>query len=120
MLELQRILALDVALKDTPTRQWETHKQMIYDWEQCNRLMIVHFGDVEVYRVGRYDGKNYPSSDLIKCQMLWTSWPKDEWVHNFFHTLEEMPRSWYVAVELCRTITTWEELSVYFVKTFNF
>ena len=45
---------------------------------------------------------------------------RDEWVRAFVHTLEEMPRSWYVATELRRTITTWEELSVYFVQTFSF
>ena len=31
--EPQRILALDVALKATPTRWWETHKRRIHDWE---------------------------------------------------------------------------------------
>ena len=31
-----------------------------------------------------------------------------------------MPRSWYVATELRRTITTWQELSVRFMQTFNF
>ena len=47
-------------------------------------------------------------------------WPKDEWVHAFVHTLEEMPRSQYVATKLCRTITAWEDLSVFFVQTFSF
>ena len=70
---------------------------------------MVHFGDVEVYHAGRYDGRNDPASHLIECQTLWTSRPRDEWVHTFFHTLEEMPRSWYVAAKLRRTITTWEE-----------
>ena len=31
-----------------------------------------------------------------------------------------MPIYWYVVVELRRTITTWEELSVFFVQTFSF
>ena len=31
-----------------------------------------------------------------------------------------MPRSWYVVTKLCRTITTWEELSVYCAHTFTF
>ena len=52
----QRILALDVALKATPVRWWETHKQTIHDSEQCHRLMMVHFGSVQVYHDGRYDG----------------------------------------------------------------
>ena len=88
---------------------------MIHDWEQCHRLMMVYFGDVEVYHARRYDGRNYPTSHLIECQMLWTSWPRDEWVHAFVHTLEEIPRSWYVAAELRRSITTWEELLVLFM-----
>ena len=93
---------------------------MIHDWEQHHRLMMVLFGDVEVYHAGRYDKRNDPTSHLIECQNLWTSRPRYEWVHTFFHTLEEMPRSWYVAAELCRTITTWEDLSVFFVQTFSF
>ena len=88
---------------------------MIHDWEQCRRLMMVHFGDLEFYHAGIYDGWNDPTGHLIECHTLWASRPRDEWVHTFVHTLEEMPRSWYVRVELRRTITTWEELSVCFV-----
>ena len=54
--EPQRILALDVALKATLSRWWETHKRKIHDWEQCQRLMMVHFGDIEFYHARRYDG----------------------------------------------------------------
>ena len=82
--------------------------------------MMVHFGDLEVYHAGRYDGWNDPTSHLIECYILWASRPRDEWVHTFVHTLEEMSRSWYVAAELCMTITTWEELSVCFAQTFIF
>ena len=52
--------------------------------------------------------------------MLWESQPKDEWIHAFIHTLDEMPRSWYVSAKLHREITTWEELTVFFAHTFNF
>ena len=31
-----------------------------------------------------------------------------------------MPRSWYLAVELRRTITIWEELSILFAQNFSF
>ena len=65
VLESQRILALDVAPKTTSARWWATHKQTIHDWEQCQRLMMVLFGDVEVYHDGRYDGQNDLSSHLI-------------------------------------------------------
>ena len=81
---------------------------------------MVHFGDIEVYHARRYHGRNGPTHHLIECQLIWTSRPRDEWVHAFVHTLEEMPWSWYVAAKLRRTIITSEELSVFFVKTFSF
>jgi hypothetical protein len=35
----QRLLALDKALKATPTRWWGTHKRNIVNWIQCHTLM---------------------------------------------------------------------------------
>jgi hypothetical protein len=35
VLENQRLLALDLALKDTHTRWWGAHKETITDWYQC-------------------------------------------------------------------------------------
>ena len=52
--------------------------------------------------------------------MMWESQPKDEWVHAFIHTLDEIARSWYITAELRREITTWEEMTVCFVHTFGF
>ena len=82
--------------------------------------MTVHFGNIEEYHIRWYDGQNYLGDHLIQCQTLWESWPKDEWVHAFFHTLDEIPRSWYVSAELRREITTWKELTVFFAHTFSF
>ena len=69
----RRMLALDVALKATPARWWETHKQMNHDWGQCQRSMLVCFDDSEVYHDGRYDGWNDPTSNLMECYSLWES-----------------------------------------------
>ena len=80
--------------------------------------MIVLFRDEEVYHAGIYDGSL--GDHLIECQTLWASQPKDEWVHSFVHTLDEMPQSWYISAELCREITTWEELTICFNHTFIF
>ena len=82
--------------------------------------MTVCLGDTKVYHTRKYDGWNDPSSHLMECQTLWASRPKDEWMHSFFHTLDEMPSSWYRSAELRREITTWEELTVLFVHTFSF
>ena len=53
--EPQRLLAFDEALKATPACWWETHKNLIIGWSQCQILMTIHFGDAEVYHAGRYD-----------------------------------------------------------------
>ena len=92
-------MALDEALKDTPARWWETHKKTITGWAQCQCLMTVHFSNAKEYHAGRYDGRNDPSGHLMESQTLWALRPKDEWVHVFIHTMDEMPRSWYVSVE---------------------
>ena len=80
----------------------------------------MHFGDMEVYHTGRYEGKNNPCSHLRECQTLWELRPKDEWIHTFIHLLDEMPRSWYISAEVRREITTWEELIICFAHTFGF
>ena len=102
VIEPQCLLALGEALKATLARWWEAHKEKIHEWAQCRRLMTVRFGDMEVYHTGRYDGQNDPCSHLRECHTLWASQPKDEWVHAFIHTLDEMPRSWYISTKLHR------------------
>ena len=51
---------------------------------------------------------------------MWASQPKDEWIHTFFHTLDEMLQYWYVSAELRKEITTWEELTIFYNHTFSF
>jgi hypothetical protein len=41
----QRLLALNEALKATPTRWWGKHKKKIMDWVQCRTLMKTQFSD---------------------------------------------------------------------------
>ena len=38
----------------------------------------------------------------------------------FVHTLDEIPRIWYISVELQREIRTWEDLTTGFAHTFSF
>jgi hypothetical protein len=39
----KRLLALNEALKATPSRWWETHKKNIMEWVQCHTLLTVNF-----------------------------------------------------------------------------
>jgi hypothetical protein len=39
----QRMLALDEALKETPTRWWGTHNKNITEWVKCCTLLTILF-----------------------------------------------------------------------------
>ena len=113
-------MELDEAIKAMLARWRATHKKSINEWSQCQRMMIVHVGNVEEYHIGRYNGHNNPSDHLIEFHTLWESQPKDEWVYAFIHTLYEMPRYWYMSAKFRREITTLEELTIFFTHTFIF
>ena len=81
---------MDEALKATLARWWETHKKSINGWSMFHRLIEFHFGDAEQYQVKNYDGKNDPNDHLIACCTMWYSRLKDDWVHDFVQTLDEM------------------------------
>jgi hypothetical protein len=44
ILENQRLLVMDIALKETPAIWWGAHKETIQDWYQCKRLLCIRFG----------------------------------------------------------------------------
>jgi hypothetical protein len=55
-----RLLAMDEALKSTPTRWWGAHKSNVTDWIQCRTLMATRFStQVEGCEV-RYTGRSFP------------------------------------------------------------
>ena len=56
VLEPQRLLALDEALKDALARWWEKHNKSINGLSLCRRLMEVFLGETEQYQVERYYG----------------------------------------------------------------
>ena len=74
--------------------------------------MDVQFKEAEHYQGKKYNENNNPTGHLIACQ--------NEWVHAFFHTLDKIPRRWYISVELPRENTTWDDLTIYFSHTFSF
>ena len=71
MPQCHRLLALDQALKTTPTRWWGTHKKNIGNWKKCRRLMWVIFVQVETELVDKYDGQNDPRDHLQLCMEAW-------------------------------------------------
>jgi hypothetical protein len=43
VLDNQRLLSLDLALKATPARWWGAHKKTITNWYQCKQLLHIKF-----------------------------------------------------------------------------
>jgi hypothetical protein len=89
VLENQRLLALDIALKATPARWSGAHKETIQHWYQCKQLLCIIFGSEQgSNKIERYDGQGSPFEHLEKCKTQWRMKPLEEWPHHFIHTLE--------------------------------
>jgi hypothetical protein len=116
----QRLLAMDEALKATPTRWWGTHKNNITDWVQCRTLMTTQFSSqVEGFKV-RYIGRSFPKDHVRSCEAAWRNIPQEQWLHKFINTLDMTPINWYLQAELRLITTDWEGMTLNFVTTFLF
>jgi hypothetical protein len=66
-LKNQRLLSLDIALKETLAIWCGTHKGMIQDWYQCKRLMHIRFGAKQGNnKLQKYDGRGRPVEHIEK------------------------------------------------------
>jgi hypothetical protein len=52
--EKHRLLSLDVVLKATPGKWWDSYKEGIEDLSKCKILVQVRFGTEFVYTVQKY------------------------------------------------------------------
>jgi hypothetical protein len=67
VLENQRLLALDISLKATPTRWWGAQKETIQEWYECKWLIHIRFGaEHRSNKMHRYDGQGTHVEHLEK------------------------------------------------------
>jgi len=116
----QRLLALDVVLKATPTRWWDSHKEGIKYWKQCKIIMQVRFGTEVEYIAQKYAGVSDPTNHIAQCRKIWSLIPKKEWMHRCIHKLDTIPKNWYLELEMCRETMNWDELTRRFNIAFTF
>jgi len=76
VVEKKRLLALDVALKETPARWWAPHKTSIQDWSQCKRLMQIWFRETSEYIDDKYTGIPSPKYHIVTYGYVWNEFPK--------------------------------------------
>jgi hypothetical protein len=114
------MLALDVVLKETPSRWWDAHRKEMKEWAHCSRLMQIHFGPEEEEYAHKYIGESNLTGHLEIYRALWCAVLKIEWKHRFIHTLDTNPKNWYLELEMRREITSWEEMVWIFEVMFTF
>lgn len=61
----------------------------------------------------------FPREHILTCGYIWNEVPKDVWTHMFVHTLDTIPRNWYIQLELHRETITWEALTSNSIHTFS-
>lgn len=76
VMEPQRLLALDVSLRDTPVRWWTAHKISINNWGQYKRLMTVRFEEVAESITEHYSGLTNPREHILTCGYVWNEFPR--------------------------------------------
>ena len=52
--------------------------------------------------------------------MIWEESPAQERVHEFIHTLDMIPRNWYMSIRMQRGTVEWEEIDSSFKHIFEF
>lgn len=92
--------ALHLALIAMPTRWWGTCKDNFADWKEYRRMMQLRFRCASNRLTEKYIGKDDLHEHLAQYTKAWGEIPQPEWVHIFIHTLDVMPKNWYLEMEL--------------------
>ena len=67
----KRLEVLDIALRATPARWWDAHKNTISSWPACQRLMGIRFGSNTGGMLRRYDAQTNPTAHIEECVKVW-------------------------------------------------
>ena len=58
-------------MKETPTRQWDTHKHSTTVWSQCISLLELWFGEEYLYIGEKYNGQTNPFNYINAYTTTW-------------------------------------------------
>ena len=82
--------------------------------------MEIRFGEEIIYADKKYMGLSYLGKHIEHFPTTLKEYPRHEWVHQFIHTLEMVPRGRYTSKELRQGTSEWEILTINFTQTFEF
>jgi hypothetical protein len=126
----KRILVLDVALRSSSARWWATHKGTLSSWDEAKCAIQHHFIppsqltslNLKQSALELYDGISDPREHVVHCIQVWevAQLPSQLWVHQFIHSLGQIPTSWYIHEEARHQTGCWEILQRQFCQDFLF
>jgi hypothetical protein len=132
----KRIPVLDIALKSSPARWWATHKGALTSWDEVKLTIQYRFYPSiigqpvskdqklkhQMLTLKSYDGSSDPKEHVVHCIKVWkvAQLPSQFWVHQFIHSLGQIPNAWYVHEETRRQTACWEVLQSQFYHDFSF
>jgi hypothetical protein len=53
----------------------------------------------------KYIEEGNPTYHVSQFEKAWKLIPRKEWTHIFIHTLDTIPKNWYLELEMCRDTT---------------
>ena len=64
----QRMSVIELAVRATPARWWQAHREHIASWDDFKRLMAIRFSNNNEYLQQRYTGESDPRSHIEMCE----------------------------------------------------
>lgn len=90
-------------------RWWATHKGISSSWDEAKSVIQYYFIpplqltllNPEQSTLELYDGLSDPREHVAHCIQVWevVQLPSQLWVHQFIHSLEQIPAAWYIHEE---------------------
>ena len=102
-----RFWALELAMRVTPARWWETHKEAFQDWGECRKMMVLRFDPLVNPPMELFLGQGDLCKHLPIWKEVWNEKTWNEWVHMFIHVLGSIPTTWYLDAELHQRTYHW-------------
>lgn len=115
----RRLWALNLAMRATPARLWDMHKEAFQDWEECRDMMILRFEPLVEVRFKTLLVPGDLREHFFDWMEKWYDRTTEEWVHFFIHALGPIPTTWYLDAELHQRTHHWETLKDEFIVTFG-
>jgi hypothetical protein len=122
---------LELALQDTPSRWWTSHKSWIKNSKDVKQAIQYRFQDKEQlesemqmdFQVAQlFNGQSDPKAHVEQCIRQWkvVEIPSCLWVQVFPHLLGLIPKAWYMHEETKRQTNNLKMLEDQFCKDFSF